>query len=240
MRQNPSMDGSTAAAWVGAVGTVGSAAAAFAAWRAADAAARSSNALKAIESARRHQELAPTLCWTLSEPTSGSQVVELFLELHGPNALERLNRLHVRIRDDRPGRDEVPLSYEGTLLTPEEIRRQVWGPLRFSPGLGPGPNRADQDGRSVAVNSGLQVGEGLRFQLEATRHPWHWRRDDEAADADWRAMVGRRLRLTVTAFADGEQTPPWVIPDEVEVTEMKPHGAILAPSSRHRAAPDGG
>lgn len=222
MRQNPGVDGNTAAAWVAAVGATVSAVTAVAAWRAADASAKASRDLKAIEGSRRRQELTPDISWRIGDSAPGSRVVNLLLEFRGPVALERLSSLHIKIRDDRPGRDQAPSSYNGSALTAEQIRRQVWGPLRFTPGVGPGSDRSDEDGRSITVDTALEVGEGLRFQLEPTRHPWHWRTDAEAAEMDWRAMVGTRLRLTITAFADGDDTSPWILPDEVEIADTKP------------------
>ena len=210
------MDGNDAAAWLSAGAATIGAVAAIAAWRAAGASAKASRDLKAIEAARRHQELTPQLSWRIRPSNPGSGVFSLLLELGGPIALERLNRLTVKIRDDRPGRDQEPLSFDGNGLTADQIRRQVWGPLRFTPGVGPGSDRADLDGRTVAVTKPLNVGEGLQFQLERTKNPWHWRTDAGVADEEWQAMVGPGLRLAVTAYAEESDAEPWTLPYEVE------------------------
>jgi len=217
LRHNHPVDADDVAAWVSAGGALVGAVAAIAAWRAADASARVSQELTAIEAARRHQELTPVIRWRIDPLGPGSSLCHLTLELEGPLPLQELNRLIVRIRDDRPGRDQVPLSFNGNALTVEQIRRQVWGPVRFTPGVGPGSNRSDQDGRTVDVTDSLAVGEGLRFQLEPTRYPWHSRTDAAVADSEWAMMVGGRLRLTVTAFADGKASEPWTLPYEVDL-----------------------
>ena len=223
MRQNRAVNGSEVAAWVSAVGALVGAVAAIAAWRAADASARVSRHLSAIEAARRHQELTPLIAWRIEPRGLGSPVYHLTLELEGPLSLKKLSRLTVRIRDDRPGRDQELHSIIGKALTLEQVRQQVWGPVRFTPGVGPGLDRADSDGRSVSVTVPLKVGEGLRFQLEATRHPWHWR-TDAVADADWVAMVGTRLRLSLEAFADESEVDSWTMPYEVDVPDRSNAG----------------
>jgi hypothetical protein len=161
--------------------------------------------------------LTPIVVWRIDPIGSGSRFFHLSLELEGPLPLKRLDRLTIKIRDDRPGRAEEPLSLYGSPLSRDQIGRQVWGPLQFSPGVGPGSDRADADGRVIDVTAPVMVGEGLRFQLEPTRNPWHWRSDAGVADAEWMAMVGTRLRLTVTAFAEAGDPDPWTVPIEIAV-----------------------
>ena len=224
VRHNRDVDGSAVAAWVSAAGALVGAVAAVAAWRAADASARVSRDLTAIEAARRHQELTPNLGWRIEPLGPGSDAYHLTLELEGPLSLQKLSRLTVRIRDDRPGRDQELQSFNGNALTRGQVRRQVWGPVRLTPGVGPGSDRADSEGRSVSVTVPLEVGEGVRFQLEPTSHPWHWRTDVGVADADWVAMVGTRLRLSVIAFAGEGEPESWTLPCEIDVPNLADSG----------------
>ncbi len=144
--------------------------------RSAVAAEKSAGAAEksaALETARRHDELAPRFRVSVG-PWShfiGEKTRELTVFLAGPPELGRLDALTVRIRDDRLGRPERPARRRGA----RPAAPQVWGPYRFTPGTGPGadPDRgipgADPTGR-VTPTGGMPVGESLPFQLEATRH----------------------------------------------------------------------
>lgn len=215
------MDSTDVSTVVSAGAAVFSAAAAFGAWRAGSQAGGAAQALTKIETARRWQELTPQFSWQLGLLNKGGTAVRLVLELDGPLALRQLESLTVRIRDDRAGRaDEL---HVGNGPSAEQIRAQVWGPYRFTPGVGPGasPGRggADANGRSIDIVAvPLVVGEGLQFQLEPTRPP-EWMAaegvmfDADRLETDWRQLVGDQLRLTVMGQAEG--TDPWVVPLEI-------------------------
>ncbi|MBC2932938.1 hypothetical protein [Nocardioides sp. zg-1228] len=154
---------------------------------------------------------------------SGTRFINLDVELVEPIELQRLESLSIRIRDDRPGRaDEIDYEsprHQAQML--DTVRSQVWGPFRFTPGVGPKVgsvwNPADQAGRQCDVSTPLEVGEALRFQLEPTRSPWLVDTlggvASDARDAEWRHLVGDNIRLTITARAAGSE--PWVIPLEL-------------------------
>lgn len=206
---------------ISASAAVASAVAAGGAWRAAWRSGRSTEALISIEAARRWQELMPTFDLRLAPVSPGATFVHLDLELLQPVALQQLESLTVRIRDDRPGRDQLGMSSLGSEEVKEQIRRQVWGPFRFTPHVGPDPvHRADADGREVVVEAPLEVGERLRFQLEPTQPPsWmHYTGlEASAVEQSWREMVGTRIRLSITAHATN--LAPWVLPLEIAVGE---------------------
>jgi hypothetical protein len=200
-----------------------SAVAACGAWRAAFTAGRATEALTAIEAERRWQELMPTFITTFTPLNSTGPAIHLDIELVGPLALQRVDSLTVRVRDDRPGRDQVGAARPRDAAALEQLKAQVWGPYRFTPHVGPdGHHRADGNGRQVDVGAPLEVGEGLRFQLEPTRPP-AWMHADGVdagkAEEEWSQMVGSDIRLTITAQARGLQ--PWVVPIEINAAKPK-------------------
>jgi hypothetical protein len=216
-----SMDSTDAVTWISVIAAGASAVAAIGAWKAGSKASKAAEALTKIEAARQWEHLTPQFSCSMELLNPGGPFMRLVLELNGPLALERLESLTARIRDDRPGRaDEAQL---GNGPTADQIRAQVWGPYRFTPDTGPGASPgtggADPNGRSVDVAAmPLQVGEGLRFQLEPTRPPsWMVASAVDAAspETNWRQMVGDRLRLSITARS--KDAEPWVIPLEIDV-----------------------
>ena len=123
---------------VGAVAAI----AAVGAWWAARSSSQASAAMTAIERRRWHADLTPQ--FELACRVTSGERATLRVALVGPAALDRIDRVTVRIRDDIPGR--APVTPGGP--TAEEIARQVWGPYRFVPGV----DGADQDrplGRTV-------------------------------------------------------------------------------------------
>lgn len=213
------MDSTDAMTLISVIAAGASAVAAVGAWKAGSKASKAAEALSNIEAARQWEHLTPQFSWSLELLNPGGSFMRLVLELNGPLALEQLESLTVRIRDDRPGRaDEAQI---GRGPTAEQIRAQVWGPYQFTPdtgpGAGPGVGGADPNGRSVDVAAlPLLVGEALPFQLEPTRPPpWMVAGAPDAASAEtnWRQMVGDRLRLSITARA--KDTEAWVIPLEI-------------------------
>jgi hypothetical protein len=202
------------ATWIGAGATLGSAVAAGMAWKAAKASSDAAGELTALEAARRHDELTPKFTMKIEPFNPGdTQHYRLTLGLDGPVALIRIDSMTIKVRDDRPGRDLEALI--GNEATPETVRAQVWGPLRFSPRLGPTWAQADEAGRSVTVSRALDVGEGVSFQLERTLPP-AWYRQHRSSDEVWRQDVGALLRFSVVAVSE-DAARPWTLPMEVDL-----------------------
>lgn len=210
----PLVSSEIVAAWVGAVATMASAAAAGMAWRAAKSSADAASELTQLEAGRRHGELTPRLTVQVEAFNPGdTQHYRVTLGLDGPLALLKLDSLTVTVRDDRPGRDQD--TFAGGEATPEAVRAQVWGPLRFSPGLGAPSAKADATGRSVTVTQALDVGEGITLQMERTSPPT-WYRHQNASGEVWRREVGALLRLSVLAGSEAV-SGSWVLPVELDL-----------------------
>lgn len=193
---------------VGVVGAVAASVAAVAgigSWRAGNRAA----ALTKIEQERRHAELAPQFKLELKDP--GMTRTMLTVSLEGPAALDHLDSIELTIRDDMPDRAELTAGHG---VSAEEIRRQIWGPLRFVHGVDGG----SQDGRTVGPFS-LPVGESRPFAVDATVTP-HWQRNPQTWRDQWE---GARMRLTLVCRRDGFE--PWTVKAEVP----------LNPSPRYRS-----
>jgi hypothetical protein len=132
--------------------------------RAADAATTATN----IEKARRHAEMRPRYLVTCEAVNPGAEQRRLLVKLVGPGELEGLDELSVTIRDDSHFRLK-PAPNPGQ--PPESVLDQVWGPLRFVPGTGPGVGTrpgwvgADQAGRTT-TSLGMPVGEAHIYALE--------------------------------------------------------------------------
>jgi hypothetical protein len=214
-------------AWT-AVGAFGSiAAAVVAAWAAyqsrssAQEANRAANTLAHIERDRRHSELCPS--FRLSSGPLGEAdyhgVFRLRVLLAGPPALGQLDRLTVMIRDD------VHTGGEGTLTaggpTRDQIKRQIWGSYRFTPGTGPDDARADATGRETAYEGVLPVGEALVYQLEPNPPP-PW---SKWTPEEWKRQQGTVLRLALIAERAGLGS--WRLAGEVDVgdgqTQVEAH-----------------
>lgn len=219
------MSSEIVATWIGTVAAVGSAVAATMAWKAATASAKTAAELTALEAARRHEELTPKVTVRVEPFNPGdTEHYRLVLGLDGPLSLKRLESLTITVRDDQPGRDQETLV--GGEATPEKVRAQVWGPLRFSPSLGPTWAQADETGRTVIVTKALDVGEGFPFQLERTHAPsWYHQQD---ADAAWRRDAGTLLRLSLRAVSQ-ESDEPWTVPIEIDLAALELAG--FAPST---------
>lgn len=214
-------------AWIGAIAAVFSAlAAALAAW-----AAKSSNVaatkMARIETARRHQELTPRLALSLATLNPGdTSHYKLSIELVGPVALQQVAGIVVRVRDDQPGRDQEPVSFQGRPATPGQLEAQIWGPLRLTPGLHHGPGQVNPTGRFIDIPDKLTVGDGVRLQMEPTQPPPWTGSDLSAAGAWWRDTVGTRVRLTVelrpvATGVGADEGEAWVLPVNLELDQME-------------------
>jgi hypothetical protein len=193
---------------IGLIAAVLSALGALGAWQAARQANKASVqanaaavAVAAIETERRHVELTPRVRLELEQEDSTSAILRVAVD--GPDDLDRVDAVSVSIRDDIPNRAELSRSI-GTQVSPEQIRAQIWGPLRFQHGTDGG----SADGRSVEPFR-LDVGESRPLLMRPTvPPPW-------SKDMDWwrRQYNGKPLRVTVTCTRDGYE--PWVFQREV-------------------------
>ena len=205
-------------AWeaVGAVGSI--AAASVAAWAAyqsrssAEEANRAAETLAQIERDRRHAELCPRFrvsCGPLGQADYGGKL-QLRVLLIGPPALGYLDKLTVTIRDDHHRRGDGPLL---TINPPrEEIKRQIWGPYRFTPGTGPDEARSDGTGRETAYNAVLPVGEALVYQLEPNPPP-PW--STGTTPSQWQQQEGSVIRLALDA--ETREIGSWRLACEIDV-----------------------
>lgn len=196
-------------AWeaIGAIGSI--AAAGVAAWAAhqslgaATKASEAAEAMVGIERSRRHSELTPRLlvtCEVLGPGDYGGKL-RLRVKLLGPVELASVDSLTLAILDDHFRRGDEKL-IEKTPSAPyiDEIKRQVWGPYRFTPQVGPDDARADATGRETVYGSEIPIGAELPFQLEPTSPPSYsaWSFDQ------WQRDRGTLLRLALVAAKAGE------------------------------------
>ena len=207
-------------AWeaVGAVGSV--AAASVAAWAAHQSRSSSTAANKAastmaqIERERRHSELCPR--FRVSCAPLGTGNVEYYgrfdlrVFLVGPPALLQLDKLTVTIRDDWHRRgDWARLTIDPNS---EEIKRQIWGSYRFTPGTGPDDASADSTGRETIYEAALPVGETLLYQMEANPPP-PWAK--QMPLEQWQQQQGTLLRVLFIGERAGFD--PWRLACELDV-----------------------
>lgn len=203
--------------WFEAVGALGSLAAAGvgarAAYQARSAAAEANAAartLAEIERDRRHAELCPRLRVSCEPLNPGGEHQKLRVALLGPPGLDRLDMLTVTIRDDHHRRGEGTFRMGGP--TREELKRQIWGPYRFTPGTGPDDARADSNGRVTPYEAVLPVGEELPFQLEPTLPP-PWAQG--TSSQGWRRERGTILRIAFDARHTTHGS--WTLPVEIDI-----------------------
>ncbi len=181
--------------------------------RSADAATTATN----IERERRHAEMRPRYLVTCDAPNPGTDHRNLYVKLAGPGELEALDQLTVTIRDDSHFRLK-PAPAPGQ--PPESVPDQVWGPLHFVPGTGPGVTTrlgavgADAAGRAT-TSVGMPVGEEHIYALEATTPPPRssWNREQ------WLAQVGSTLRLRMESRKEGWD--PWIAVGEIEAADAR-------------------
>jgi hypothetical protein len=170
---------------------------------------RSADAAISIERERRHAEIRPRYLVTLEAPSPGTEQRHLLVKLIGPGELETIDRLGVTIRDYSYFRLKPPGS------APDE----VWGPLRFVPGTGPGfvatrsrAGVADRAGRTTTSAELIPVGEEHKYALEPTSPP-----DRTSLSRDlWLGQVGATLKLRIETGKSGWD--PWVAAAELGIS----------------------
>jgi hypothetical protein len=132
------------AGWIAAVTSVAvsiaSAVVALLARHDAKRSAQAAEEITAIEQQRRHEELTPQLHLEAECRALGSDRVRVIVKLDGPAGLDRLDRVNVRVRDER---DRSPATIGGP--TQQQITTTIWGPYRFVPGV----DGADHLGRAL-------------------------------------------------------------------------------------------
>ncbi|MET8305833.1 hypothetical protein [Micromonospora sp. NPDC005173] len=211
------IDYNLAFAGLSAVATIAGAGAGYLAWRAARSASEAAHTSARVASDsdrdRRWSALLPQFTFTCVAGQNNARA-DLRIRLDGPYTLERIDRVTVSIRDDRPDRGRHLLAGGPTA---EQVANQVWGPYRFNTNV---ENVDKPHGRRVAFPDGVTVGEDLVCSLEETLIPaWsesrspNWWRDEYS---------GKPVRLMIECERDG--LPPWRIPADVEV--------LLPPSAR--------
>jgi hypothetical protein len=207
--------------WWDAIGAVGSiAAAGVAAWAArqsrqsAQDANAAASSLVRIETDRRHSELCPYFKVTCEEWGPGQPMARMRIQFLGPAALGHLGSLTMSIRDDDFTRAEYA-TYAGGPPA-DEIKRQIWGPYRFTPGTGPHPAHADSTGRTTPFNHELPVGEILVFQLEPTTPPL-W--SNGMTPEEWQRDRGTLLRLAFDA--KHPEFGSWTLACEIDLADIR-------------------
>jgi hypothetical protein len=166
--------------------------------RQADEAAK----VRVIEEGRLHTELTPQITLVGKARDAEGKSAEVVLELTGPNGLERLDRVQVRIRDDMP-RKPTPA---GVLQVTEHWDEVIWGPYRIKSGL----RDTDAYGRAHGPFP-LPKNEPYPVPLEESIAP-PWQTDWQS----WRDQYrGAPVRLEITCFLAPHG--PWVLTREIEV-----------------------
>ena len=166
--------------------------------RQADEAAK----VRVIEEARLHADLTPQITMVGNARDAEGTLDEVVLELTGPDGLDRLDRVQVRIRDDMP-RKPTPA---GVLQVTEHWDEVIWGPYRIKSGL----RDTDSYGRTHGPFP-LPKNEPYPVPLEESFAP-PWQKDWQS----WRDQYrGAPVRLEITCFRDGHG--PWVLTREVAV-----------------------
>jgi hypothetical protein len=149
-------------------------------------------------------------------PSGGvGERLTLRVMLVGPADLGQLDKLVVTIRDDHfRRRDEKLIAQTPSAPNLEAIQRQVWGPYRLQPQVGPDEARADITGRETVYDRPIPVGEGLPFPLEPTTPPPY----ATATTHDrWQRERGTVIRLTLDA---SKEVRVWKLPCEIDVAEV--------------------
>lgn len=152
----------------------------------------------AIERERWHADKRPVLKVTCDR--RGADGADVAVELTGPDSLDRLDKVTVRVRDDMP--DRRPR--EGSPLSQEQIAEVIWGPFRIRAGLKDTSPNGRQHGPFP-----LPKNEPYPLPMERSITP-SW------ASAGWHDQYrGKPIRLEFTCAREGSD--PWVVLAEVRV-----------------------
>ncbi|MFF0426921.1 hypothetical protein ACFYUJ_21215 [Streptomyces sp. NPDC004520] len=178
--------------------------AALASWAATSRASDTAEALALIERERWHRELTPQVEVEIRRPAAGERAW-FRLKLVGPVGLDRLDSVVVTVRNDEV--DRTPLTAPPP--TAQDVMRQIWGPLQFTPGI----DDVAEPGRETPAFV-LERDDVKRFDMRNTRPPFWW--TDETATARWRDEYrNQKVRLKIECRVDGHK--PWYIYRELPV-----------------------
>ncbi|WP_435597027.1 hypothetical protein [Streptomyces anulatus] len=178
-----------------------SAIAAGGAWWAATRSAAAAKALTRIEDERWKADRTPQFDLELIEIGSGQALLQLHLT--GPDSLERLDSITIKIGDDDRDLSGVTPAPGFTRADLEDF---VWGPFKFTHGA----NGTDEHGRGPAPFP-LAVGTGSRFAMQRT-YPGPWM--EGKTHGMWQGeYVGKPIRLVLTCRR-GETE--WVLARQLE------------------------
>ena len=155
-----------------------------------------------IEQARLHTELTPQITVVGKARGVAGELTEVVLELTGPDGLDRLDSVQVRIRDDMP-RKPTPAGVSQVTRHWEEA---IWGPYRIKSGL----RDTDSYGRTHGPFP-LPKNEPYPVALEESFPP-PWQTDSQS----WRDQYrGAPVRLEITCVLAPHG--PWVLNREITV-----------------------
>jgi hypothetical protein len=137
--------------------------------------------------------LTPDLLVTAASWGPGSDRIRLTVKLVGPDGLDRLDAVEVRVRDDKDRSPQV-----AGAPTQEQIDATIWGPYRFEPSA----DGADHLGRSVAVFALRRGDEQVLSMRPSLQAEW------SETPAWWPAeYADQPVRLEVVCTCEGDQ--PW-------------------------------
>jgi hypothetical protein len=217
-----------AASAFGSLGAAGVAAlAAFWSRSSAREANAAAKAMVAIERQRRHGELCPRFRLLCSSPGSGIQRLRLRFVLDGPPTLGHLSGFEAVIRDDYFRRAEAHDLAGGP--SREDIKRQIWGPYRFCPGIGSDRRAgiADATGRVAPFNADFPVGEIATYELEPSLPPpWSMTTPEQ-----WLRQQGTVIRLALVCHHPDWDS--WTLPCEIDTSNLsadRPTVAVRVPA----------
>lgn len=182
-----------------------------AAQRANDAAERAAEAARSMEQIERqrwHADLTPDFLVRWVEDYPGD-VALLRVDLVDPPGLGRLDRITLRVRDDRLGHGDEDQIAGGA--SREQLKAHVWGPYKFMWGS----DGVDKHGRSVKPFA-LPLGEGRPYAMVRTGPP-PGTEDNPFAGEQWRKVQDGPVRLEFLCERDGFE--PWTVTREVPVPQ---------------------
>ena len=155
-----------------------------------------------LDEARLHAELTPQITVAGKTRDVEGELAEVVLELTGPDGLDRLDRVWVRIRDDMPRKP----SPADVLQVTEHWDEVIWGPYRIKSGL----RDTDLYGRAHGPFP-LPKNEPYPVPLEESFAP-PWQTNSQS----WRDQYrGAPVRLEIKCIRDPHG--PWFLTREIAV-----------------------
>jgi len=167
----------------------------------------------ALDSQRRHDELAPEFDINITAGENGvGDHAEMRVALTGSAGLDRLNEVTIAILDEA-GVDRWAHGLPDK-VSPEDARRFVWGPWEFNTGA----SAQVTDNRTTRPRPYSRPDGKNWDRLGLTRtRPGQWM--GSMTPEQWRRQQAGPVRLQITCARAGEQ---WVLLHEVQVPEPLP------------------